>query len=74
MPEVTTNGSGTTTTTYYYASGQLLALAINSEFSYLGNDVLGSADVALAAGGTEQASVMYAPLGDCCRDARHRVQ
>jgi len=58
-----TTGSTTTTTTYYYADGQRIALAVNGVFSYLGNDVLGSSEVALNGSGNVQASRLYTPYG-----------
>jgi YD repeat-containing protein len=63
LEEVVTTGSSTTTTTYYYADGKRIALAVNGVFSYLGNDVLGSSEVALDGSGNVQASRLYAPYG-----------
>jgi RHS repeat-associated protein len=63
IEEVATTGSTTTTTTYYYAGPLRIAEAVNGVFSYLGADVLGSADVALTASGTSQASQLYGPYG-----------
>jgi RHS repeat-associated protein len=40
-----------------------VALAVNGTFSYLGADVLGSADVALDATGNAQAATLYGPYG-----------
>ncbi len=63
LEEVTTSGSVTTTTTYYYAGKQRIALAVNGVFSYLGNDQIGSAVIALDSSGHVQASQLYAPYG-----------
>jgi RHS repeat-associated protein len=63
LEEVATTGGTTTATTYYYASGQRIAEAVNGVFSYLGNDTLGSATVALTATGATQAAQLYAPYG-----------
>jgi RHS repeat-associated protein len=63
VEEITTTGSSTTTTTYYYAGPLRIALAVNGVFSYLGNDTLGSATVALNASGGVQAATLYAPYG-----------
>jgi len=60
---VTSGSTTTTTTTYYYASGARIATAVNGVLSYLGDDVLGSVNVALDASGAIQASQLYAPYG-----------
>ncbi|HEY7780340.1 MAG TPA: RHS repeat-associated core domain-containing protein, partial [Ktedonobacterales bacterium] len=63
LEEVSTTGGMTTTTTYYYAGTRRVALAVNGVFSYLGDDELGSAGVALDASGVAQANQLYAPYG-----------
>ncbi len=63
VEEVAVSGASTTTTTYYYAGDIRVALAVNGVFSYLGDDVLGSATTAFDAAGAVQASQLYAPYG-----------
>lgn len=59
----TTGGSSpsTTTTTYYYAGPLRIAEAVNGTVSYLGEDLLGSASVALSSGGLPQGAQLAAP-------------
>jgi RHS repeat-associated protein len=63
VEEVAATGSTTTTTTYYYAGDGRIALAVGGVVSYLASDGLGTATVALDAGGNPEASVLYAPYG-----------
>ncbi len=64
VEEVATSGSTATTTTYYYAGGTRIAEAVNGTVSYLGNDALGSADVALdSSSGNTTAAQLSAPYG-----------
>jgi RHS repeat-associated protein len=63
VEEVSTSGSTTTTTAYYYAGGKRIALSVNGTISYLAEDALGSASVALSTSGSATASVLYAPYG-----------
>ena len=63
VEEVAATGSTTTTTAYYYAGGRRIALAVDGVVSYLASDGLGTATVALDAGGNPEASVLYAPYG-----------
>ena len=63
LEEVTWSGSTTTTTTYYYTGDKRIALAVNGQLSYLAADGLGSTTVALDAGGSPQATTLYAPYG-----------
>jgi RHS repeat-associated protein len=63
LEQIVTTGATTTTTTYYSAGTARIALAVNGTFGYLASDGLGSATVALNAGGSATASVLYAPYG-----------
>jgi RHS repeat-associated protein len=63
LEKVATSGGTTTTTTYYYAASQLIALATNGVFSYLGADGLGSVDLALSSSGSVTASRLYGTYG-----------
>jgi hypothetical protein len=64
VEELSTTGGTTTTTAYYSAGGKRLAEAVIGAFSYLGNDGLGSANLALDGSGNTQASGLYDPYGN----------
>jgi RHS repeat-associated protein len=64
LEELSTSAGITSTTTYYSLGGKRVAEAVNGLFSYVGNDSLGSAEVALDASGTAQASTLYGPFGN----------
>jgi RHS repeat-associated protein len=63
LEEVSTSGSSTTVRTYYHAAGHLIAMAVNGAFSFLVSDGLGSATVALGAGGGATAGQLFTPYG-----------
>lgn len=59
--EDATKVSTTTKTAYYSANGPCVAMAVNSSFSYLVSDGLGSTNAVLSGSGNATASVLYAP-------------
>ena len=64
LEQVATTGASTTTTTYYYAGAARIAEYVNpGTFSFLAQDALGTATVALNSSGSASAAILYAPYG-----------
>ena len=63
LEEIVSSPSGTTTSAFYYAGSVRIAVSVNGVLSYLGQDALGSTNLALNGAGAATAAVLNSPYG-----------